>query len=107
MKRLVVVLAVVLGTIVTPSVALAAANPGTGQPNQSCQTVEATGGTTPGSASPNGGAAFSPGSVFNEPTINSATGGTGGAAYNAGNANSPNPHAVSQYDVACFQVSSR
>lgn len=106
MKRIFVVAAIVLGTTVTPSVALAATNPGTGQPNQSCQTVEAAGGTTPGAASPNGGAAFSPGSPFNEPTINSATGGTGGTAYGTGNANSPNTRAVSQYDVACFQVSS-
>lgn len=108
MKRIMIAAAIVLGTALTPSVALAASNPSTtGQPSQSCQTVEATGGTTPGSASPNGGAALSPGSVFNEPTINSATGGTGGVAYNAGNSRSPNALAVSQYDVACFQVSSR
>ena len=104
MKRLVVVAAIVLGTTMVPSLALAATNPGTGQPSQSCQTVEATGGTTPGSASPNGGAAFSPGSVFNEKGINSTTGGTGGSAYTAGNSRSPNTRAVSQYDVACFQV---
>ena len=78
----------------------------TGQPGQSCQTVEGAGGTTPGSQAPNGGAAFSPGSVFNEPTINSTNGGTGGINYNLGNARSPNTNAVSQYDVACFQVSS-
>lgn len=108
MKRIVTAAAIALGTALTPPVALAASNPSsTGQPNQSCQTVEAAGGTTPGSASPNGGAAFSLGSVFNEPTINSTTGGKGGLAYNAGNARSPNPLAVSQYDVACFQVSSR
>jgi hypothetical protein len=83
-----------------------AAMAGAGQPNQSCQNVESLGGTTPGSAAPNGGAAFSPGSVFNEPGINSTLGGTGGINYNLGNARSPNPTAVSQYDVACFQVSS-
>ncbi len=85
-----------------PAGAYAATNPnGTAEPNQSCQTVEGTGGTTPG------GSASSPGSPFNEPGINSTNGGTGGTAYNAGNANSPNPDAVSQYDVACYQVSSR
>lgn len=70
--------------------ALAAGNPsGTGQPGQSCQDVEAAGGTTPGNAS------SSPGSPFNEPGINSANGGTGGQHYSG----------TSQYDVACFQVS--
>ncbi len=83
----------------------AVANPsGTGQPNQSCQTVEGGGGTTPGSVAPNGGAATSMGSVFNEPGINSTDGGIGGINYNKGNSQSPNPKAVSQYDVACFQV---
>lgn len=69
--------------------ALAANPPGTGQPGQSCQDIEAAGGTTPGRA------ATSPGSPFNEPGINSANGGTGGQHYSAS----------SQYDVACFQVS--
>ncbi|MFB7618164.1 hypothetical protein [Kitasatospora sp. NPDC056181] len=70
--------------------AVAAANPGgTGQPSQSCQDIEAAGGTTPGHA------AGSPGSPFNEPGINSANGGTGGQHYSE----------TSQYDVACFQVS--
>lgn len=70
--------------------AWAASNPsGTGPPNQSCQTIEANGGTTPGHAS------SSPGSPFNEPGINSTNGGTGGQHYS--------PKA--QYDVACYQVS--
>lgn len=69
--------------------ALAANPPGTGQPGQSCQDIEAAGGTTPG------GSAMSPGSPFNEPGINSAAGGTGGQHYSES----------SQYDVACFQVS--
>jgi hypothetical protein len=70
--------------------ALAAANPsGTGPPSQSCQDIEASGGTTPGSS------ASSPGSPFNEPGINSPNGGTGGQQYSQS----------SQYDVACFQVS--
>jgi hypothetical protein len=72
------------------SAALASGNPsGTGLPNQSCQDVEAGGGTTPGNA------ASSPGSPFNEPGINSTNGGTGGQHYNP----------TSQYDVACYQVS--
>ncbi len=69
--------------------AWAANPPGTGQPGQSCQDIEAAGGTTPGHA------AVSPGSPFNEPGINSAAGGTGGQHYSES----------SQYDVACFQVS--
>lgn len=56
--------------------AWAASNPsGTGPPNQSCQDVEKLGGTTPGHAS------SSPGSPFNEPSINSPSGGTGGQHY--------------------------
>lgn len=83
------VAAIVLGGV-TPAVA--AGNPsGTGLPSQSCQTIEASGGTTPGHAS------TSPGSPFNEPGINSANGGTGGQHYNE----------TSQYDVACYQVSAR
>lgn len=60
-----------------------------GQPGQSCQSQS----STPGSA------ASAPGSAFN-------TSGVAGTHY-AGNApqNSTNPKSVSQYDVACFQVS--
>jgi hypothetical protein len=73
-----------------PAGSLAARNPsGTGKPSQSCQEIEASGGTTPGKA------ASSPGSPFNEPGINSAEGGTGGRHYSES----------SQYDVACYQVS--
>jgi hypothetical protein len=73
--------------------AMADSNPsGTGQPNQSCQAFEGSGGTNaPGSSG------TSPGSVFNEPGFGSTNGGTGGNAYN-------NAGAPSQYDVACFQV---
>jgi hypothetical protein len=76
-------------TLLTGVPALAANPPGTGQPGQSCQTIEGAGGTTPGHS------AMSPGSPFNEPGINSTNGGTGGQHYSA----------TSQYDVACFQVS--
>ncbi len=70
--------------------ALAASNPsGSGQPNQSCQAEP----STPGNA------ASAPGSAFN-------TSGTAGMVY-AGTQpqNSNNTHSVSQYDVACYQVS--
>jgi hypothetical protein len=71
-------------------VAVAASNPsGTGPPSQSCQDIEAAGGTTPGQS------ASSPGSPFNEPGINSPNGGIGGQNYSE----------KSQYDVACYQVS--
>ena len=73
----------------------AAGNPsGTGQPSQTC--LSSTAPSEPGQAG------SAPGSAFNE------NGGTAGSVY-AGNgvsattANSAN--AVSQYDVACFQVS--
>jgi hypothetical protein len=69
-----------------------AANPGTqGQPNQSCG--------SPTAPNPPGNAANAPGSAFNP-------GGQAGSVY-AGQQpqNSNNPNSVSQYDVACFQVS--
>ena len=76
--------------------ATAAPNPATtGQPSQTC--LSSTAPTEPGNA------AAAPGSAFNE------TGpGTAGVVY-AGNGISAttagSSHAVSQYDVACFQVS--
>jgi hypothetical protein len=76
-------------TLFAGAPAFAANPPGTGRPSQSCQDLEAAGGTTPGHS------ASSPGSPFNEPGINSQFGGTGGQHYSAS----------SQYDVACFQVS--
>jgi hypothetical protein len=71
------------------STVLAANPPGTGQPNQSCQAQP----STPGNA------ANAPGSAFNP-------NGKAGTVY-AGTQpqNSNNPKSVSQYDVACFQVS--
>jgi hypothetical protein len=65
----------------------------TGQPNQSCQAEP----SSPGNA------ASAPGSAFNEDP-----GGVAGAVY-AGNGapslNANSGNAVSQYDVACLQVS--
>lgn len=77
--------------------AVAASNPsGTGQPSQSC--LSSTAPMEPGNA------AASPGSAFNEDP-----GGTAGAVYAnpdaQGGISSGNSHVVSQYDVACFQVS--
>jgi hypothetical protein len=97
MKRILMVSAAVgtFGAVGLGMVAPASAAPnpsGTGPPNQTCQIVEAQGGMAPGHAS------SSPGSVFNEPVLNSPLGGVGGQHYNA-------VGAPSQYDVACFQVS--
>jgi hypothetical protein len=94
MKKILATIASIMvifsGPAIGTSVVLAAANPsGTGLPSQSCQDIEAAGGTTPGHAS------SSPGSPFNEPGINSANGGIGGQHYSE----------TSQYDVACYQVS--
>ena len=88
---LAVIAACIAFAAIGTAAALAAGNPsGTGPPSQSCQDIEAAGGTTPGHS------ASSPGSPFNEPGINSTNGGTGGQHYSES----------SQYDVACYQVSS-
>lgn len=92
MKRLLIVVVaglLALG-VLAPAALAGGGNPsGTGPPSQSCQTIEAEGGTTPGHAS------SSPGSPFNEPELNSENGGTGGQHYSE----------KSQYDVACYHVS--
>jgi len=91
------ILGIVLSTslvLVGASAALADTTSGTpGQPNQSCGS-----GTAPNT--PSNAAASAPGSAFNP-------NGTAGTVY-AGTQpqNSTNPNSVSQYDVACFQVSS-
>ena len=85
-----VVLLVALMLLVPLSTVFAASSGGAGQPNQSCE--------DPGSKTP-GHSASAPGSAFNPD-------GRAGTVY-AGEQpqNSVNPHSVSQYDVACFQVS--
>ena len=96
MKRFLVaaVVAAFVVAMLAPAAYAGKGNPsGTGLPSQSCQTIEEEGGTAPG----NGHAASSPGSPFNEPELNSEEGGIGGQNYNE----------TSQYDVACFHVSSR
>ena len=79
--------------IVLPATGAAASNPnGTGQPSQTCLSSSAP--SEPGNAS------SARGSAFNE------NGGIAGGMY-AGSQpqNSSNAHSVSQYDVACYQVS--
>jgi hypothetical protein len=80
-----------LALTVTPAFATSTGSPG--QPNQSC--LSSTAPSEPGQA------ANAPGSAFNE-----SGPGTAGTVY-AGQQpqNSNNPNSVSQYDVACFQVS--
>jgi hypothetical protein len=97
MKRLIAAGLITAALVVPPAAsALAAGNPsGTGQPSQTC--LSSTAPNEPGTA------ASAPGSAFNE------TGpGTAGTVY-AGNGQTTNtpasPNAVSQYDVACYQVS--
>jgi len=90
--RVVVSIAVVLALAsILAGTALADSTGNTGQPNQSCGSSTAP--MTPGNA------ATAPGSAFNPD-------GTAGGVY-AGQQpqNSQNPNSVSQYDVACFQVS--
>ena len=92
MKKLLIVgvVATLAVGVLVPVAYAGGGNPGgTGPPGQSCQTIEAEGGGTPGHAS------SSPGSPFNEPEINSEKGGIGGQHYSE----------KSQYDVACFHVS--
>jgi hypothetical protein len=76
--------------------ALAASPPGPGQPSQTCLT-KATGFTEPG------GSATAPGSAFNETgpgVAGTVYAGNGVSATKAGS-----PKAISQYDVACYQLS--
>ncbi len=90
MKRLIAAIASALAVGVAVAPAVAARNPsGTGQPSQSCQ-AEPTG--PPGIISTTNG--------FATVAVNVYAGSPGTPSLANGNA-----HAVSQYDVACFQVS--
>jgi ABC-type glycerol-3-phosphate transport system substrate-binding protein len=76
--------------------ALAASNPnGTGQPSQTC--LSSTAPTEPGNAKSASGSAFNETGPGKAGTVYA---GNGVSATTAGSAN-----AVSQYDVACYQVS--
>lgn len=90
MRKLLITAAVLtLATVAQGAVAFAASNPsGTGQPTQSCQ-AEPSG--PPGLLSTTNGFATRAVNVYaGAPGTNSST---------------ANPKAVSQYDVACYQVS--
>jgi hypothetical protein len=97
MRRLIglgaVTAALILPVGIAATPALAANPTGTGQPSQSCGSATAR--NTPGNAN------SAPGSAFNPD-------GRAGTVY-AGQQpqNSRNDLSVSQYDVACFQVSQR
>jgi len=90
-RKLLIVAALVCGLVFgVVGIASADSTGNQGQPNQSCQAQP----NTPGQA----GSATNPGSPF--------AGGVSDGKY-AGSQpqNSNNPNSVSQYDVACFQVS--
>ena len=102
MRRLVVLLVVMVGVMAVAVVPAFALSPGTGgQPSQSC--LSSTAPSEPGNA------ASAPGSAFHEPSSDGTDpGGVAGQMYagNGQNTNTPaNGAAVSQYDVACFEVS--
>jgi hypothetical protein len=80
---------ITMALLIPHTIVFAANPPGTGQPNQDCQSI----GVTPGHAVNSSGSAFNPN-------------GKAGTVY-AGQQpqNSVNSHTASQYDVACFQVS--
>ena len=80
--------ALALSVVAGPAAAGNPSSTGTGPPSQSCQDQLTNGGSTPGNS------ADSPGSPFNEPGFGSQFGGTGGLNYSE----------KSQYDVACYQV---
>ena len=90
-RATILIVIVLVMTLAFASTALADSIGNTGQPNQSCGSPNAQ--MTPGNA------ANAPGSAFNP-------NGQAGSVY-AGQQpqNSQNPHSVSQYDVACYQVS--
>jgi len=96
MKRIAAAFAMLGVAAVAATPSLAASNPsGSGQPSQTCLSDSAP--------SEPGNAAAAPGSAFNE--IGPGTAGTVYAG-NGANTNTPaNGAAVSQYDVACYQVS--
>jgi hypothetical protein len=95
MKNLLTIAAALVLFAALTASALAQNPSGMGQPNQTCLESSAT-------ALEPGHAASSPGSPFNE-----SLPGHAGTVYagTGANTNTPaNAHAVSQYDVACFQV---
>jgi hypothetical protein len=101
MKHLIWLLAVATAAFAMIVGPASATSPGTnGQPGETC--LSSTAPIEPGHA------ASAPGSAFNEPSAGNPSGGVAGQMYagNGQNTSTPaNGAAVSQYDVACFQVS--
>jgi hypothetical protein len=101
MQRLFLFVALVAALASVAVTSALAESPGTqGQPSQTC--LSSTAPMEPGHA------ASAPGSAFNEPSATNPAGGVAGQMYagNGQNTSTPaNGAAVSQYDVACFQVS--
>src|SRR5258708_4985063 len=97
MKRVILIgcmVVVLLALLLGSSSPVRAGNPSvTGQPSQSCQSQP----SSPGNASGN------PASPFNETVAGGSTAGNNYAGSQPQNSN--NPNSVSQYDVACYQVS--
>ncbi len=98
LSRLFVMVVLVLAlAFVVSGTALAAPTGNTGQPNQTCQDLASQTGmsVTPGNAgsSTNTGSPFSPNGIS----------GTVYAGNGANTGTPANSHAVSQYDVSCFQ----
>ncbi|MGH3000910.1 MAG: adenylate cyclase [Gaiellaceae bacterium] len=94
--RLLALIAVACAFALAAAGAFAAANPnGTGQPSQTC--LSSTAPSEPGHAANAGGSAFNEIGPGKAGTVYA---GNGVSATRAGS-----PHAVSQYDVACYQVS--
>jgi hypothetical protein len=95
MKNLLAAAATVVVAVAFAAPGLAASPPGSGQPSETCL-ADASTAMEPGHAS------SSPGSPFNE-----SLPGHAGTVYagTGANMNTPaNSHAVSIYDVACFEV---
>ena len=89
MKKALVAAVCTVALFAVPGSALAAGNPsGTGQPGASCE--------DPGSVMPHG---------FTTDGFANAAANYAGSE-NTGSLHSGNPTAVSQYDVACFQITS-
>ena len=101
MRKLLTAIVLVTALFVVAIGTASAGNPsGTGQPSQSCQaepTAPGGGNSSTSSGSPFQGAS-SAGVYANGP-------GTGGPGTATGTGHITNPTAVSQYDVACYQVS--
>ncbi len=98
MRRLLAVLAMAGFLVAIPATAFATPSPnGPGQPGAPGTTCGSPGATlTPGNA------ANANGSPFNPNVVKLYAGNPGSASL----AHSNSPHAVSQYDIACFQASS-